>query len=121
MNHLIIGNGNLGLDLKESVQRRKDGYAFIERLEIPTLERTIEDGTDPDFVWVCVGAGGPNKDPASIYRQVASHIALPWQIMDLFKGSKTKVILFSSHYLHNDPAGDKSNYARTKHFMEHLT
>lgn len=125
MKHTIIGTGNLGHDLLTKISAHKRDDVTVCKHRFNGMARDQDCiaelvSTEPDVIWCTVGAGGPSKDPSAFVRQLQSHVILPWQLMHAFRGKKTKLVLFSTHYLNQDPYGLCSEYARTKQIMEEV-
>lgn len=131
--HLVLGTGNLGLDLayalrtsamKPVVLGRSNSslhaYFDFNGVDGETAARdgklglTIRDLQDlkPDVIWCTIGAGGPGSQ--TLTKQLHAHLTLP----ALLAGWAPKLVLFSTAYLNNDIGGWYSDYALTKHMME---
>lgn len=97
MKHFIVGMGNLGTDIYLKLKEKGETFEL----------------NNPDYVWCTAGAGGPGYD---FEKQIKTHVLLPYGLIQRFPNSK--IILFSTMYLHNDHDGKMSHYALTKKTME---
>lgn len=110
MKHAIIGKGNLGLDLFETLKQADHEVEIFDRKNYCT------DYSHFDVVWCCVGSGGPGHD---FMTQVHSNILLTAELVARCS-VKTRLVFFSSHYLNYDSSGKKSHYALSKKVLEDL-
>lgn len=126
--HVIIGKGNVGLDLfhqivksgdKARILTRSDGFEWPE--SIPTLL-----SLQPDYVWVCAGAGSIGEAKRDFGNTIQTHVTMPIEICQKVP-DQVKVILFSSDYAADEEQPDqphlinekpKSLYALSKVTME---
>lgn len=109
MDHIVLGCGNLGIDLFDELRKRYE-VELTKEVNIPELLRK-----QPKVIWCCIGAGGPGGDKL---KQLAAHVDLPHAIAEAFQNTPTKIFFFSTHYLNEDPLGSRSHYALTKVNME---
>lgn len=131
--HLVLGTGNLGMDLALALTDAGLNYHLIGRHGGNTggyFDFTGRDGDpehrgsligyqmrdlqalEPDVVWCTIGAGGP--DAASPAEHFLTHVSLPLALAEW----APKLILFSTAYLNHDPDGRYSYYAMSKSAME---
>lgn len=126
--HLVIGKGNLGLDLfwrlkaeRQEVKllSRSDGFEWPE--SAPHIRKL-----DPNYVWITAGHGSIAECAADFRGAMDTHILLPAGLMDNVS-RETRVATFSTDYVAsdrypNDPESylehPKSEYALTKLWME---
>lgn len=122
MNHLILGAGNLGKDLDIALREVGEETELLSHslgtdVTHPSFFSVSFQEPHPDYIWCCVGCGGPSDDLETNARQLELLTALPMRINAL-KGPHTKLILFSTHYLNMDKKGERSFYAKAKRMME---
>lgn len=123
MRHLILGMGNLGLDLERALKSKlydvecrslSGGFDLVDGAVVKAAVQS----SCPDVIWNCVGTGGPKKsDPQEWTQEIELIAGLP-QRLRLYKKPETKLVLFSTAYTNRDPEGQLSNYARCKAIME---
>lgn len=126
--HLILGAGNLGLDL--SLQLKSQGH------EVDILSKSLgEDFQDPriiyqfikhpsikyEKVWCTVGAGGVSDCEKDFSRAISLHVNLPVYLAENLD-PEAHLILFSTEYLGTEEGTGfypvLSNYTRSKAMME---
>lgn len=119
--HLILGQGNLGIDLAHQLNGHQlPSWRFPkDGMEAVLAERA-------DYVWCAVGGGSVDWATQNPMVALDALLTLPIALMDLLP-AKTKLILFSSDYAASeehpsDPnrgtTGFKSLYAQFKRTME---
>lgn len=106
MRHLIIGKGNLGLDLRQALSARGDMVVISGRGEA--------DHIDHDFIWVTAGYGSIDKCKENPLEAFNSHVLLPLEVCKK-ANPETKIVCFSTDYAIGEPL---SLYATTKASME---
>jgi dTDP-4-dehydrorhamnose reductase len=124
--HVIIGRGNLGIDLAQALSEkgheariltRSDGFDW--RLDIPKL-------TQADFVWIAAGFGSVEQTKRDPQGAFDTHVLMPVGIASAAR-PETRVIAFSSDYAADEEAPwspgstntkPRSIYAVTKISME---
>lgn len=127
--HLIIGKGNVGVDLYHAIKKaghtariltRSDGFEFPESL--PQIHHF-----KPDFIWVAAGAGSIEAAKANFQLTLETHVLLPEGLMKEMR-PECKLIFFSSDYAADeenpsDPTkcnkNPKSLYSLSKVILEH--
>lgn len=107
MKHLVLGNGNLGIDLALSLDRHGYAVDFPQDKHHPASFKNDHH----DVVWCAAGAGGPG---GSAQAHFETHLMLPVALAEF----APKLILFSTAYLNRDPEGVFSDYSMSKSFME---
>lgn len=126
--HVVIGKGNLGLDLKLAVESRGGSCHVFTPSEGFDLLKSIPLilALQPDYVWVTAGAGSVEfckKNPGKAFD---THLLLPIDLIEAMP-ENCKVGLFSTDYIadENDMTNPnkmtskpKSIYALTKMAME---
>lgn len=128
MKHVVIGKGNLGLDLKLAVEARgwschvftpSDGFSW------PKCSEEIK-ALQPDYVWITAGAGSVEQCRDNPGRAFDTHLSLPIDVIEAMP-NECKVGLFSTDYVadENDMLNPnkttpkpKSIYALSKIAME---
>lgn len=139
MKHLILGAGNLGMDLHKALEMSGESATLLSRSKstIKGLYLKVENGClEPqtftaekafinwseiaalnfDVIWNTLGHGGPSPDFERGTEQLDLHFKFP--VMLRKANPQTKLILFSTHYLNHDPKGVRSVYATSKLLME---
>lgn len=134
MKHLILGAGNLGMDLHRALTREKVKVDILSRSvsSVRGLKLDVEHGTTPtgkatatlgelafmdyDVIWNTLGNCGPSDDPVRGVEQMDLHYKFP--VLLRRACPKARLILFSTHYLNHDPHGMRSAYALSKLAME---
>lgn len=123
--HLIIGAGNLGLDLELALKESGCSYVRTIATKLTTDDyASIFHLHKPDYVWITAGAGSVescNLDPS---KAIKTHVNL---VLDVLTNTKAKVICFSTNYAVNEQhptdigrkvAHPTSFYVDTKIMME---
>jgi dTDP-4-dehydrorhamnose reductase len=118
--HVIIGGGNLGLDLMAYGMSRQDadfklftaskGFRYPTSIDPILYER-------PDHVWVTAGAGSIEDAKKDFTPYVDLHIRLVMELAQAQPASPFVLHTFSTNYVVNPEA---SLYAFSKHCMENL-
>lgn len=108
--HLIIGKGNLGMDLALQIRAEGSEARIVARGEAMPHAHGI------DYVWCAAGSGGPK--PQISVDQWRDLTVLPLQMLERYPTANH--VFFSSHYLNNDPQGHRSDYAAAKAALEAL-
>lgn len=134
MKHLILGAGNLGLDLKQSLElntisevhliSKSNGYEIGNAKVLEEVLNRI----DPDVVWYCVGGGSVEEAKQGHPLSENSwrfNLNVPTLLNELVKPN-VKLIVFSSDYVADEKQPKstfvrgkiRSVYARLKSLME---
>jgi dTDP-4-dehydrorhamnose reductase len=126
--HVVIGRGNVGLDLYELltskghkvvIMTRSTGFSWPESLDQIKAH-------NPECVWVCAGAGSVESCKRDFDNAVSTHVTMP---IGLVRGlpPQVKLVIFSSDYAANEDDGSntekinhnpRSLYAATKVWLE---
>lgn len=127
--HLILGAGNLGLDLAHELKRAGFDVIVVSRHDstfnypVDSVEMLLS-YIEPDFIWNTIGAGSVEAANDNFTPFVDLHVRL---VADLIQYAKCPVINFSTDYAasESDPSnprasGFKSKYALSKNMMENL-
>lgn len=126
--HVIIGKGNLGLDLANTARScGNEVYIFTpsENFKLPDSISEIKD-LKPDYIWVTAGFGSVEQCKKEPNGAFDAHVGLPITIVRNF-GGDVKIGLFSTDYAADENGMDnpnkinpkpKSVYAITKMCME---
>lgn len=128
MTHVILGKGNLGLDLKIALEQSgfnsviftgSDGFIWPDHhLKILELQ--------PVCVWLAAGFGSVDACAKDMMGALATHVAMPMDLAQRLH-KETKLVVFSSDYVADEshPSAPekqtprpKSFYACTKLWME---
>lgn len=141
MKHLILGAGNLGHDLLDTLRRgHQEAWLFAPDLDGSTgmfqgffsypnsIDCLPTDEDDDSVIWCCVGAGSVDGAKEDFNRYIDLHVGLP-SLLIQNAPPKTHLIFFSTDYvasemLSSDPdratIAPKSLYAYSKLWMEQL-
>lgn len=117
--HIVLGSGNLGLDLAEEIIRRGDTVEIISRsngFNYPTTLPTAR-LCSASYVWCTVGAGSVEAAKQDFTRQIDLHLRLPVELAQKLPEDVT-LICFSSDYVSEIAMDPRSLYAHGKRFME---
>lgn len=126
--HLIIGKGNLGLDLQKKLSESGHESRILTRSEGWSWPESFESmqALNPECIWYCVGAGSVEVAIRDFNAVVSAHALIPIDMMRRFS-KETKFVLFSSDYAasEDDPTNPqkrthrpRSLYALSKIWME---
>jgi dTDP-4-dehydrorhamnose reductase len=125
MKHLVLGCGNLGLDL---VDRLGPDAQTLVGWRYPESSMDAVIAGDWDVVWCCIGAGSVEHSLAHFDEHVRAHVLLPQLLMTKL-APETRLVLFSTDYVAHTKAtytpemqlrNPRSFYAYTKAWMEQL-
>lgn len=129
MKHLILGAGNLGLDLKEKLLSEGHDVVVVSQNDasfnypVDSVE-TLLNYIEPEFIWNTIGAGSVEQSERDLVPFIDLHVRL---VADLTKHAECPVINFSSDYAASESqpsnpkaSGFKSRYAMTKNMMENV-
>lgn len=131
--HLIIGGGNLGLDLAAEIRRQGEHAELLTRAngfdirKVPQLVRQVN-RPDVDVLWYCVGFGTVAEAKAAETTDIAEfvHYTVP-TILAKFAASHVRLVVFSSDHAADEAHADRtarhnptprSHYAALKVKME---
>lgn len=127
--HLILGAGNLGLDLREAVAKSGQEAALLGpgwRFPDDGIKEIIYQ--NPDVVWCTVGAGSVAQAKQDFRPFLELHVNLPLLLMQALPDT-AQIVLFSTDYVAH-PASlasptmrnrfPRSLYAMSKSWMEDL-
>lgn len=126
MKHVVIGRGNLGLDLIQALSEAGHDARLFTASGGWDWRKDKEQLLDADFVWVAAGFGSvehANRDPLGAFD---THVVMPIEIAKILK-PETRLICFSSDYAADETApwspgstnkNPRSVYAVTKISME---
>lgn len=113
--HVIIGKGNIGLDLykqikslghKARIMTKSDGFEWPESLPaIMVLQ--------PDYIWVCAGAGSISEAKHDFHNSMNTHAIMPIEICQRVP-EQVKVIMFSSDYAADEDHPDQPHLINEK-------
>jgi hypothetical protein len=115
--HLIVGAGNLGLDLEKKFKGKNQDCFLVSRsggFKYPFDEKQYAffQSLKPSYVWVTVGAGSVEQAKENFRPFLDLHIAL---VVDLLKNlPKASITAFSSDYA----LEGNSLYALSKKWLE---
>ncbi len=117
MKHIILGAGNLGIDLELELNRKGHETQMFSRSTgwdhtkdaLPAALRTA------DAVWCAIGFGSVRECKADFLGALESHVHLPMRLMERLP-EETRLFLFSSDYVADFPP--KSLYQCSKGAME---
>lgn len=128
--HLIIGKGNVGVDLFHAIKSRGEFAKILTRsdgFDLPeSLPLILQ--MKPDYVWVTAGAGSVEVAKKNYKAVLETHVMLPKMLMEELEPS-VKICLFSSDYAahENEPSNPllmssqpRSFYALSKIHMEQV-
>lgn len=124
MKLLVIGKGNIGMDLAalspgSRIFTRSDGFEWPEHMH------WIE-GFKPTHIFITAGAGSVNEGKANFPAMIQTHLSLPLDLARLMP-KETKLCFFSTDYVADPWQPDKpyeqinepkSLYAMSKLWME---
>lgn len=118
--HLIIGKGNLGLDLKAELEATGAWVEMItasEGFEWPE-SRPLIDKMMPDCVWITAGFGsvGEAENICEMDKVLNTHFELPLGLA-LWLPKQTKLAIFSSDYV----ASESEPKSAAKHTQRPLS
>lgn len=129
LNHVVIGKGNVGVDLYNAIKKlgdsariltRSDGFEFPESL--PSIHHLR-----PDYIWVTAGAGSIESAKKNFRDTLDTHVLMPAELMKEFANTHVGICFFSSDYAANETepsnpelgiADPKSLYALSKSMLE---
>jgi dTDP-4-dehydrorhamnose reductase len=115
MKHLVLGSGNLGTDLFETIVKAGHEAVIWKHGDKFDWPNTPPRGLDAfTHIWCAVGYGSVNEAAAKFRHAVDVHVNLPDYIVR--HAPQARLIFFSTDYIES-PAS--SLYALTKYFMEH--
>lgn len=126
--HLIIGKGNLGIDLKLALTKAGHRAVIFTRssgFEWPESYPAIME-LNPTHIWVTAGFGSVNECANDHAGALATHVAMPMELARNLPAN-VKLATFSSDYAAHELFPDdehgvndspKSFYAMTKIWME---
>lgn len=132
MKHIILGSGNLGMDLFHELGLNKNNRTAIYSRSTE-MKATVEGGklkgdvneydianSKPDVVWCTFGNGGPCNNPMHSIEQFELLHNFPLRLAKALQefSPHTKLVLFSTHYLNEKGSAEKSLYAMAKRSME---
>lgn len=128
MRHLIIGAGNLGLDLQLALQ--KAGHIAFTVSRTNGFNYPLDDVkslllNDPDYIWVAAGAGSVEQVKKNIVPSVDLNVRLIAELIDAVP-EHIRIVTFSSDYAAEPDGTDaicsnpQSIYALTKCWQEEL-
>ena len=128
--HVIIGKGNLGLDLQDVLDTRKNTVHLWTRSEGFKWPEDVDKlrALKPDCVWITAGGGSVEhaNTYAGLREIIDTHVYLPMSISQGIEDS-TRLVVFSSDYVVDEgctqnPARQvrkpRSRYAYSKAWME---
>lgn len=127
MKHVVIGRGNLGLDLTEVLTESGHSVRLLSTslgFDFKKLDANFF--ADTDYVWIAAGFGSVESTKKDFMGAVDTHVNMPIQIAKLLP-ELCRMICFSSDYAADEknpwsPGGTdmnpKSLYAVTKVAME---
>lgn len=102
MKHLILGGGNLGLDLKSVLDNAGEGVHLLTRSGGFTYpEQKLDMDLNYDVIWHAVGAGSVAQAKENYQPFEDLHVKLVREIAEK-KHDHTKFIWFSTDYLCNE-------------------
>jgi len=128
-NHIVIGNGNLGQDLKLELEKRghrvllvsnSTGFnwprhSFNEQVERRYgLKKSLTTA-----VWCAVGSGSVERAEINYEYALQMNVMLPLHLMDVLN-EDTRLILFTSDYAMTSVDHIRSLYALSKKHMEDM-
>lgn len=128
--HVIIGRGNLGLDLQAALQKEGHEVTLLTASGGFRCPESIPDvvALQPNYVWVTAGHGSVEQVKRDFPGAMNTHVALPVALMNALPAS-CKLGLFSTDYVADEknpsnpfyinPA-PRSLYAYTKAWMEQV-
>lgn len=124
MKHLVIGAGNLGLDLQKEILARGEECAMLTRslgFNYPPNTESVDYTLpfDPDHIWCTIGAGSVDEANKDFVPFVDLHVKLPIALTQAIKEKETRLHLFSTDYLcEYENEKSRSLYALSKKMME---
>ena len=112
MKHLIIGNGNLALDLKLCLP----GASQASRSLGHSLSKILKMAEDADVVWYTIGHGSVSEANAAPDMAVELHCGYPLKLAKI----SNRLMYFSTDYVKSTPktVNPKSMYALSKWMFE---
>jgi len=135
MKHLILGAGNLGLDLQHEIETKELGDVETQSLSTgldvtntEQLKKLISE-TEADYIWYCVGFGSVEQVKKEREKAIAIHLRAPHTIMNMAP-YWSKIIFFSSDHVADEAHPDRadlispihrSEFAKIKSHFEILT
>lgn len=115
MRHVIIGKGNLGVDIElaaKAVGHEAHMFTSSEGFEWPKSAPAIKE-LQPDYLWVAAGYGSVEQCKANPQKAFETHLQLPLGLIrDM--GDNTKIGLFSTDYAADDSEPDNANKINSK-------
>lgn len=115
MKHVVVGKGNLGVDI--GLAAKKAGHEVhiftpSEGFEWPESAPAIR-VLQPDYLWITAGFGSVEQCKLNPGRAFQTHLSLPLELM-ADAPETTKIGLFSSDYVAEDGHMDDANKITTK-------
>lgn len=126
--HIVIGKGNLGMDLAKALTLRGHQVKIFtksEGFEWPESEPAIRN-LDPSHVWVTAGHGSVNECNADFSGALATHVALPMDLARILPNN-VRIGTFSTDYVAHPEVKHREDraiqvpqtlYAQSKLWME---
>lgn len=126
--HVVIGKGNLGMDLKLALTKAGHKVHVLtasEGFEWPESRPHLL-SFNPEYIWIAAGAGSVGEVKADMTPAVKTHVIMPVEMVNSLPEG-IKVGIFSTDYAadENDPDNTqktnpraRSLYALTKIWME---
>lgn len=115
--HLVIGLGNLGMDIFNALKLQGNEVSALAPKEIhkrPSWTEVAKAASLYDFVWYCIGGGSIEETKRHPIIMERIHVMIPYQISMWLK-EDARLILFSSDYALDSSL---STYAKLKSKME---
>lgn len=117
MLHIIIGKGNLGLDIYQVAKENGHDAVMMSRSEGFYSPHSIKKIIDlnPEYVWYCAGSGSIDETNKNPREAIETNVIIPMELMSLLP-KNIALCLFSSDYAYT--ATPNSTYALTKQCLE---
>jgi dTDP-4-dehydrorhamnose reductase len=124
MKHLVIGAGNLGIDIHNRL--RDSGYPVVmcsrsnchDILDLREREEFLEYAKGFDVVWYCVGFGSIKEAVDDAFTAHQIHLEIPSQLIKVCK----HVVFFSSDYVADErfPKSIDAHASKLRSHYAHL-
>lgn len=128
-NHIVIGAGNLGQDLKLELERKghrvllisqSNGFRWPSHSFVYQFDKELGlDRSEIHTVWCAVGSGSVKEAKENYQHAIDINLALPLHLMKTLD-VKTKIVLFTSDYAMKSVDHIRSLYALSKAHMEEM-
>lgn len=115
MNHIIVGKGNVGVELFQAIKKAGESARILTRsegFEFPTDLPHMHQ-LNPDYIWITAGAGSVESAKLNFKEHLRTHVMLPKIIMEEFK-PEVKVCIFSSDYAADEEQPSNPELFNTK-------